>query len=184
MCKIIMAVDDEKHVLASLKRMFRGQDYEFVAFQSPVEALNALQDLKPHVVISDKRMPHIEGVDFLTRVSEMLHCSLRILLTGHPNTERDYRNPVDRIIEKPWNNGKLEHEINRTHVLPGSLAIPLEEASGPVECSLCGQFHAQWEIRFADFSEYVCNACYGSLIPYGNSFSAWVMMNQMMGNVV
>lgn len=184
MVKIIMAVDDEKHVLSSLSRLFRGKDYTFVPFHSPVAALNALMDLKPHVIISDKRMPQIEGVDFLTRASEMFHGSLRILLTGYHRKKRDVSPPVDRVITKPWHNDILKHEISRTRLLQNGLAIPLEAASSREGCNLCGQALSHWEIRFSDYSEYVCSSCHDKIMPYCDSFSESVMLNHMMGNVV
>lgn len=184
MRKIIMAVDDEKHVLASLKRIFRGNEYLFFPFQSSVDALNALIDLKPHVIISDKRMPHIEGVDFLTRASRLCHCSLRILLTGYRNNKRDMKSPVDRVISKPWNNEQIEREISQTRILPNRIAIPLAAQKAPMECILCGMPHAHWEIRLTDYSYYACAGCYEKMAPYNDSFSESIMMNHMLGNVI
>lgn len=184
MRKIIMAVDDDKHVLASLKRIFRGDKYSFVPFQSPVMALESLHEVKPHVIISDKRMPHMEGVDFLTRASEMMHCNLRILLTGLRNRERVNRDSIDRVFTKPWTHEQLELEIAQTHVLSRYLAIPVVSFTSFAECGLCGNPQAEWEIRSPESSEFLCDGCYKKMMPHLNTFQGAVVMNRMMGNVV
>lgn len=181
---IIMAVDDDKHVLSSLGRMFRKDSYTFVSFHSPVIALESLTKVRPHVIISDRKMPGIEGEDFLTLASEMLHCSLRILLTGFRNSGGDSKDAIDMVFTKPWINEQLEFEINRSRFMPNRIDIPLIAYSGFIECSLCGSHQANWEIRMEDCSEHVCSRCYERLMHYFDSAQESILMKHMLGNVI
>ena len=86
MKKRILFIDDEPHILDSLKRLLRDQrdlwDMEFV--QSPLAAWDELQNIPYDVVVSDVRMPHLTGIQLLERLQEIESTRgiLVIILTG------------------------------------------------------------------------------------------------------
>jgi CheY-like chemotaxis protein len=78
----ILLVDDEPNVLVALRRLLDGFDV-FIA-TSGEAGLQQLQENGPFaVVVSDMRMPQMDGAAFLSRVRELAPDTVRILLTGH-----------------------------------------------------------------------------------------------------
>jgi two-component system, NtrC family, sensor kinase len=107
----LLLVDDEENILSSLRRMLRRGGWTIQVAKSGAEGLAALQDFDPQVVISDFRMPEMDGVEFLTRVKERLPKTQRIMLTGQADPsaieEAINRSEIFRFITKPWNDGQL-----------------------------------------------------------------------------
>ena len=83
----VLFVDDEPGVLAGLERQLRGQ-YDVHTRLCGIEGLEALRDHGPFpVVVSDMRMPEMNGSQFLSRVRTISPETERILLTGHADVE-------------------------------------------------------------------------------------------------
>ncbi len=66
----LLLVDDEENILRSLRRVLRRGEWEIETAPNAEEALKLLHSFAPVVVISDFRMPGMNGVEFLTRVKE------------------------------------------------------------------------------------------------------------------
>jgi CheY-like chemotaxis protein len=78
----VLCVDDEPNVLEGLSLMLRRR-FEVVTASSGIAGLEALRQRAMSVVISDMRMPGMDGATFLSRAREILPDAVRILLTGH-----------------------------------------------------------------------------------------------------
>jgi putative nucleotidyltransferase with HDIG domain len=87
--KRILFVDDEPNVLAGLRRLLyplsKEWDMEFA--NSGEEALTAMKRGSYDVVVSDMRMPGMNGAQLLKRVSELYPGTVRLILSGHSNQE-------------------------------------------------------------------------------------------------
>ncbi len=82
----ILCVDDEPHVLQGLERsLFEHFDVTTVA--SGEEALELMRSEDFEVLVSDMRMPHMDGAELLKRASALQPNTTRILLTGHAEIE-------------------------------------------------------------------------------------------------
>ncbi len=83
----VLFVDDEPHVLDSFRRILHKR----FAVSTALGSLAGLDVVKDHtafaVVISDLRMPDMDGVEFLSKVRELAPDSVRILLTGHADVD-------------------------------------------------------------------------------------------------
>lgn len=87
MTEKILCVDDEVNVLEGLKRHLRRQ-FAVETATSGEEGLAVLAQQGPFaVVVSDMRMPGMNGAQFLTRVRHQAPDCIRILLTGHTDME-------------------------------------------------------------------------------------------------
>jgi len=61
----ILFVDDEAQMLTALARVFRGRQFEVTTANSAKEGLSLLADKQFDVIISDMRMPEMDGAHFL-----------------------------------------------------------------------------------------------------------------------
>ncbi|OGQ98577.1 MAG: hypothetical protein A2505_01895 [Deltaproteobacteria bacterium RIFOXYD12_FULL_55_16] len=112
----ILCVDDETNVLKSLKRLFLDEDYEILTAESGREALALLEQRQPvQVVLSDHRMPEMDGIDFFKQVHERWPETIRIVLSGYADTAAVVaainEGQVYRFIAKPWNDEELKVTI-------------------------------------------------------------------------
>lgn len=101
----ILCVDDEPHVLAGYKRALRKR-FDIQVAEGPVKGLRALASEGPFsVVVSDYRMPGMNGVEFLARAAQESPDSPRIMLTGFADTETAIgavnKGEIFRFLTKP-----------------------------------------------------------------------------------
>lgn len=101
----ILFVDDEPNVLAAFRRQLRTQ-FQIETANSGPEALDRIAIEEPFaIIISDLRMPGMDGVQFLTKAKGLSPDSIRILLTGHAdlNTAIEAVNNghIFRFLTKP-----------------------------------------------------------------------------------
>ncbi|MDB5754881.1 MAG: two-component system response regulator [Massilia sp.] len=108
----ILCVDDEPNILSALRRLFRPQGYEVLTAQSAREGLAVLDARPVDLVISDMRMPEMDGVQFLEQARGRWPETLRLLLTGNADVrlilDAVNRGEIYRYITKPWD----DHEMN------------------------------------------------------------------------
>ena len=114
----ILCVDDEKSVLKSLERLFLDSDYEIITAISGDEGLETLKKTEPiQLVVSDYRMPGMNGVDFLKEVCELRPDTVRIVLSGYADTaaivEAINEGQIYKFIPKPWNDDELKVTISK-----------------------------------------------------------------------
>lgn len=109
--RTIIVVDDEEQILRALKRSLTREGYEVHPFLRPVDALEALKEIQPDIVISDHLMPELTGLEFLKAVRNRAPDTCRIMLTGHAEmqTAIDAINlgEIYRFLLKPWDDVEL-----------------------------------------------------------------------------
>jgi response regulator RpfG family c-di-GMP phosphodiesterase len=107
----ILCVDDEPNILSSLRRLFRGKGYEVLVANSGQEGLTLLETEPIDLIISDMRMPVMDGAAFLEKVRARWPDTLRLLLTGYADIQSIIdainRGEIYRYITKPWD----DHDI-------------------------------------------------------------------------
>ena len=109
----VLIVDDEEMVTTSISTLLMLEtDYDVLIFNSPSEALDALQVQEVDLVISDYLMPgEMNGVEFLLELKKLQPDVIRILLTAYADKENAIRaiNEVElyQYVEKPWDNEAL-----------------------------------------------------------------------------
>ena len=83
----VLIVDDEKNLLAGLERQLRGT-FNIVTAESGQNGLRALQENGPFaVIVSDMRMPGMNGIQFLMKAAELYPDTVRMMLTGNADLE-------------------------------------------------------------------------------------------------
>ncbi|MEE1886716.1 HD domain-containing phosphohydrolase [Pseudomonas carassii] len=107
----VLLVDDEEPILHSLRRLLRGQPYDVVLATSGEQALALMAEQPVDLVMSDARMPGMDGATLLAQVHQCYPAVVRIMLTGYADpgaiikAVNDGR--IHRYISKPWN----DHEM-------------------------------------------------------------------------
>lgn len=108
----ILFVDDEKNVLASIKRVFFDEDQLDLSFAGGgEEGLAHLKTNGATVIVSDMRMPQMDGIEFLKRSREIAPDAVRMVLSAYADIDSIMQSinegHVWRYITKPWNDGDL-----------------------------------------------------------------------------
>jgi len=123
MNKRILIVDDEEGVLNTLKRLFRNKPYDVYTALSAHDGLAILADHSVDLIVSDMRMPKMDGAEFLTLVKARYPLTERILLTGYSDMESTVKAINDGgiygYLSKPWDVEQLlslvENALDQTH---------------------------------------------------------------------
>ncbi|MBI4804825.1 MAG: response regulator [Desulfovibrio sp.] len=107
----ILFVDDEQNILDTISTMLRKRQDVFVA-HGPEEALRMVAEEGPFaVVVSDFKMPGMNGVQLLTRISEISPNTVRVMLTGYADidsaTSAINEGRVFRFLTKPCSTSNL-----------------------------------------------------------------------------
>jgi FixJ family two-component response regulator len=107
----ILMVDDEEGVLLGYQRMFRNE-FQIETATGGVAALAALEAIGPYaVVVSDMRMPGMDGVKLLTKVKLLAPDTVRVMLTGdddvHSAVSAVNEGSIFRFLTKPCNKDTL-----------------------------------------------------------------------------
>jgi response regulator RpfG family c-di-GMP phosphodiesterase len=146
----VLCVDDEPNILSSLRRVFRGAGYRVLIAGSGAEALELCTHERIHLIISDMRMPGIDGSQLLERVREGWPAVTRMLLTGYADMASTIaainRGQIYRYITKPWNDDevllavrhaferqRLEHETRRLEALTAAQNLELKQLNATLE---------------------------------------------------
>lgn len=107
----VLFVDDEANILSSLKRLFRPQGYRIFTAESGAQGLEIMARESVDLVVSDMRMPEMNGAQFLEKVREKWPDTVRILLTGYAEIgatiEAINKGQIYRYISKPWEDNDI-----------------------------------------------------------------------------
>lgn len=115
--KNILFVDDDPNILSGLKRMLRSMRKEFSLHfaESGKEALEVMKGDSFEVVVSDMRMPGMDGATLLTEIQEHYPYTIRIMLTGQADEESIMRTVgvVHQFLAKPCDPDHLKAVLLR-----------------------------------------------------------------------
>lgn len=111
----ILCVDDEAHTLDALERVLR-KDFTVLKALSAKEALEVLeQNQDVSVILSDFRMPHMSGIEFLVQAQQVAPNAVRAILSGQIDMEEMAKAVnqahIHRFILKPWDNDYLRVQM-------------------------------------------------------------------------
>ena len=106
-----LVVDDERLVLSALRRTLMRADMEVFTASSGAEGLAVLDQETVDLVVSDYKMPGMNGIEFLKQVSAGWPAVRRCMLTAQadPETTDDAlaTGVLHKALRKPWDNFEL-----------------------------------------------------------------------------
>lgn len=107
----LLFVDDEPSILSALRRLFRPHGYRILIAESGAEGIEVLEKEAVDLVISDMRMPEMDGATFLKHVRKSWPQTMRILLTGYADITSTVaainEGEIYRYISKPWDDNEI-----------------------------------------------------------------------------
>ena len=116
MNKSILFVDDEKAILNSIRREFFDSPYEVYFATSGIEALSILSENSIDLLVTDMRMPEMDGYNLLKKVKLLHPSTIRIILSGYTDEKTVfksiYSNLAKIFITKPWKNDDFRKTID------------------------------------------------------------------------
>ena len=117
MDRSVLLVDDDGNLLSGLVRILHNQPFHIYTARSGEEAMDFLKTREIDVIVADERMPGMTGVELLTWVAENCPDVMRIVLTGHAETETAIRAineaGVCYFFTKPCNEARLAVAIRK-----------------------------------------------------------------------
>ena len=115
--KKIMLIDDEKPVLNALQRFLTRAGWQVTAFSNPESALDYARSANFPLVISDYRMPAMDGVEFLYKLNQIQPNIYKIMLSGQADQEGVInainQAGIHHFLNKPWNNEQLLSQLEK-----------------------------------------------------------------------
>ncbi|MHB9117428.1 MAG: HD domain-containing phosphohydrolase [Burkholderiales bacterium] len=120
----LLFVDDEANILSALKRLFRPLGYRILTAESGAAGLLLCEQNHIDLVISDMRMPEMNGAQFLEQVRLKWPDAVRILLTGYADISSTIaainKGEIYRYLAKPWEDNDIvlavKHALERKHL--------------------------------------------------------------------
>jgi len=116
----ILIVDDEDSILNAFKRILADEDYDVRVANNGSDGLNILRSAKNpfSLIISDQRMPEMNGVQFFAQAKEIFPDAVRILLTGYADSdaiiEAINKGGVHLYFTKPWHEEEILLHIRQS----------------------------------------------------------------------
>lgn len=111
----ILLLDDEANIISALRRLLREEDWQVAAFTDAESAIDALQTDHYTVIISDYKMPLMDGVTFLQFARQRQPDAIRMMLSGHGDRQSMInainRAEIYRFLSKPWDDYEIRAAI-------------------------------------------------------------------------
>ncbi|MDR0534526.1 MAG: response regulator [Verrucomicrobiales bacterium] len=117
MGKVLVIVDDISDVLVPLGKLFKTQGYEVHTFLNPLAALHFIRNNPADVVLSDYRMPQMDGVTFARVLRNIGWTGSLFFMSGYIaelNQQELMGLGINGILEKPFNAVELIEFVTRT----------------------------------------------------------------------
>ncbi|MBN2162789.1 MAG: response regulator [Pontiellaceae bacterium] len=188
MTKKILFVDDEQNVLDGIRRQLR-RDFDIDTANGGEDALKLLAENEYAVIVTDMRMPGMDGVNLLKRAEAIAPLSVRMMLTGNS----DQQTAIDAV-----NHGQIFRFLNKpcaTESLISSLQAGVKQyelvtaEKELLEKTLTGSIQALMDIlalanpcafhRAERIKHYVTQCVQGLNLPDGWKYEIAAMLSQI-----
>ncbi len=108
--KRILLVDDERSIRETVRDLLCYDEHEVVEANNGAEALRIFAQDQFDLVLTDLRMPFVEGDELAVKIRQLSPQQPILMITGHPH-KPGRSNPVDAILYKPFNREGLRRAV-------------------------------------------------------------------------
>ncbi|WP_169828875.1 sigma-54-dependent transcriptional regulator [Marinobacterium jannaschii] len=113
----VLLVDDDVAVLNALERVLRALPLRITRFSDPREALARCRQQQFQVVLSDQRMPWMQGTELLQEIARLQPDSTRLILSGYADFDQIIaafnQGTIQQFLQKPWDDQQLISLLNK-----------------------------------------------------------------------
>lgn len=112
----ILVVDDDQSIRDTLSNYLKRQDYDVYSAKNGIEALEKMKEAHPDLIITDVKMPEMNGLDLLSKVKELDKHIQVIMISAYDDmqsTVKAMQSGAYDYIEKPLEIDKLKLRIKR-----------------------------------------------------------------------
>lgn len=113
----LLLLDDEENILRALTRVLRREGYQILTATRAHDAFELLAKHEVQVILSDQRMPEMNGTAFFSRVKDLYPETIRIVLSGYTDlqsvTEAINQGAIYKFLTKPWDDDQLRLDIRQ-----------------------------------------------------------------------
>ena len=113
----ILIVDDDTTILELLQRHLTSWDYHVFKAVSVKEAVTILRDTSINLLITDLKMPEIDGFELIKFTTEHYPTIPKLIVTGYPSVQdslKSIKSGVAKYLTKPFTKGELKAAIDNT----------------------------------------------------------------------
>ena len=118
---VVVCVDDDPQVLRAVRRLLRREPVTLRTTERPETALRWLGEGNVQLLITDLRMPGMDGFDLIRVVEERFPETASLILTGHPDLAEPEGGP--KLLTKPWNDVELKETIRSMVTVDRAVAV-------------------------------------------------------------
>ena len=118
MDKSILLVDDEEGIRKVLSILLAEMGYQVHTAATGAEALRAFEKLRPPIVLTDIKMPEMDGIELLRKLKQISPDTEVIMITGHGDMDlaiKSVKYEATDFVTKPINDEVLEIALKRAH---------------------------------------------------------------------
>ncbi|UTW07701.1 EAL domain-containing protein [Pseudomonas benzenivorans] len=113
----LLLLDDEENILRALTRVLRRDGYRILTASRAQDAFELLAKHDVQVILSDQRMPEMNGTEFLSRVKDLYPNTIRIVLSGYTDlksvTDAINQGAIYKFLTKPWDDEQLRGTVTQ-----------------------------------------------------------------------
>ena len=112
----ILLIDDDEWIRDSLSIFFEGEGCYLTALETAEEGMEALKGQNYDIVITDYRLPGMDGLEFLKRIQDMQPHAMKVLITAYGSGEvvsEANKIGIHDFIEKPFTTKTIEASLSR-----------------------------------------------------------------------
>lgn len=118
MDKSILLVDDEEGIRTVLGILLADMGYQVHTAATGTEALRTFEKLRPPIVLTDIKMPEMDGIELLRKLKQISPETEVIMITGHGDMDlaiKSVKYEATDFVTKPINDEILEIALQRAH---------------------------------------------------------------------
>lgn len=158
----ILVVDDEKSTLGMFRLFLTAYGYTVLTAENGTEGLRLFEKEKPPIVVTDIKMPGIDGIELLRRIKEMDRMTEVIMITGHGDMDLavkaldlDATDFINKPIQRPALDSALRRAEYRLKLSrdKGETEVRLRKAKDVAVMDIEGNLTSQAEAVLAETYE-------------------------------
>jgi DNA-binding NtrC family response regulator len=112
----ILLIDDDEWIRDSLGLYFEGEGCQLLALETAEEGIEALKKQDYDIIVTDYRLPGMDGLEFLKRIQDSHPQAIKILITAYGSEEvvsKAMRIGIHDFIDKPFTAKTIEDSLSR-----------------------------------------------------------------------